>query len=188
MSENHQDQPNLENKIEEKIEPRYIGGAMLPGLIEARKAIEPIVHQAGLTFIGIEKAQEGRRPVLWVYLDHPDGITVDQCGDVSPEISAVLDVHDPIDEAYDLRVSSPGLDRPLMSDAHFQENIGKEVQIKLMSPLQGRRNFVGIIEKLDLDLQIKSTDGVFQIPLELIQRARLRYDEEELKALLKGNM
>jgi ribosome maturation factor RimP len=182
-----------QNKIEtvvsenntEKVVPRYIGGAMLPGLVAAREAIEPIVEQAGLTLIGIEKAQEGRRAILWVYLDHPDGITLDHCGEVSPEISAALDVHDPMEEAYDLRVSSPGLDRPLMNDQHFKQFIGKEVQIKLSSPLQGRRNFLGFITDMQLDVHLKSTDGNFQIPLDLIQKARLRYDEDALKALLK---
>jgi ribosome maturation factor RimP len=75
----------------------------------------------------MERAQEGRRVTLWVYLDHPEGITLDQCGEVSPEISAALDVVDPISEAYDLRVSSPGIQRPLMSDRDFTKYKGSNV-------------------------------------------------------------
>ena len=121
--------------------PVYIGSLRQPNLARTMSAIKPIVDAAGLTLVGVERAQEGRRTVLWVYLDHADGITLDQCAEVSPEISATLDVEDPIPEAYDLRVSSPGVERPLMSDLDFESHLDQPVQIRLLSPLRGRRKF-----------------------------------------------
>ncbi len=163
-----------------------IGGAMQPEILRAFEAIEPIVTQAGLTLIGVERAQEGRRLTLWVYLDHPDGITLEQCGEVSPEISAALDVVDPIADAYDLRVSSPGIDRPLMSDADFERFLGRTVNVRLMSPLQGRRKFKGEIVRVEgADVTLRCDDGEFRVPLALILRARLHYTDDDLRALLR---
>jgi len=165
---------------------QLIGGATQPELLRAFEAIEPIVMQAGLTLIGVERAQEGRRLTLWVYLDHPDGITLEQCGQVSPEISAALDVVDPIAETYDLRVSSPGVDRPLMSDADFERFAGRTVNVRLLSPLQGRRKFKGQVVGVEgADVRLRCDDGEFRVPLALILRARLHYTDEDLRALLR---
>ena len=163
-----------------------IGGAMQPEIMRAFEAIEPIVAQAGLILIGVERAQEGRRLTLWVYLDHPDGITLEQCGQVSPEISAALDVVDPIADAYDLRVSSPGIDRPLMSGADFERFLGRTVNMRLMSPLQGRRKFKGEILRVEgPDVTLRCDDGEFRVPLALVLRARLHYTDDDLRALLR---
>ena len=175
--------PSLSQSTSSEI--RYIGAACQPNMVRSREALLPIIEQAGLEFIGIERAQEGRRTTLWVYLDHPDGITLDQCGEVSPEISAVLDLVDPITEAYDLRVSSPGIERPLMSDRDFQKFIGSKVRIRLMSPLRGRRKFMGEILEMSDALRLKCTDGEHDVPLSLIQRAHLYYTDAEIKALLR---
>lgn len=166
---------------------RYlIGAATQPAIKRAWEAVEPIAQQAGLTLVGVERAQEGRRLTLWVYLDHPDGITLEQCGEVSPEISAALDVVDPISDAYDLRVSSPGLDRPLMCDADFVRFIGREVSVRLMSPLQGRRKFKGEISDAEGPNVVLLVDGVhYTVPLSLIGRARLVYSDEDLRAILR---
>ena len=126
-------------------QPVYIGALRQPNLARTMEAITPVIESAGLVLLGVERAQEGRRTILWIYLDHPEGINLDQCAEVSPEISAVLDVEDPIPEAYDLRVSSPGIERPLMSSEHFNDYIGHPVQLRLLSPLRGRRKFQGKI-------------------------------------------
>jgi ribosome maturation factor RimP len=155
-------------------------------------AIAPIASSAGLDLLGLERAQEGRRTILWVYLDHPDGINLDQCAAVSPEISAILDVEDPIPEAYDLRVSSPGIERPLMSDLQFAAQLGQPVQIRLMSPLRGRRKFQGKVLGIsygeiegEADLQISCDDGEHSVPLSLILRARLHYSNDEIREIFR---
>ena len=76
--------------------PIYIGALRQPNIARAMEAIAPIVEAADLQLIGLERSQEGRRTILWVFLDHSDGITLDQCGEISPEISAVLDVEDAV--------------------------------------------------------------------------------------------
>jgi ribosome maturation factor RimP len=185
-SKNFMTVPNIANPGETP-SPRYIGAVSQPAIIRVIDAVRPIVEQAGLTLIGVERAQEGKRLTLWVYIDHPDGVTSDHCGAVSPEISAVLDVVDPVSDAYDLRVSSPGIDRPLMSDVDFQQHIGRTAKIRLMSPLRGRRKFQGEILKMDEDLEVRCADGDHEIPLTLIQRARLYYTDDDLKALLRAH-
>ena len=164
---------------------RYIGAALQPAMVQAREAIQPIVDQAGLELIGVEKSQEGRRHLLWVFIDHPDGVTLDHCGEVSPEISAALDLVDPISEAYGLRVSSPGIDRPLIRDVDFERFIGQSTKIKLMTPLQGRRKFQGEILGIEERLKLRCADGEHEIPLEFIQSARLHYTDDELRILLR---
>ena len=173
-------------------QPIYIGALRQPNLSRTMSSVAPVIESASLLLLGVERTQEGRRTVLWVYLDHPEGVTLDQCAEVSPEISAILDVEDPIPEAYDLRVSSPGIERPLMSDAHFEAHIDHPVQIRLMSPLRGRRKFQGKIiavlkneNGMEADVHIKCDDGEHHIPISLILRARLHYSNDEIKAIFR---
>ena len=172
--------------------PVYIGALRQPNLARTMESITPVVEAAGLILLGVERAQEGRRTVLWVYLDHADGVTLDQCAEVSPEISAILDVEDPIPEAYDLRVSSPGVERPLMSDEQLAAYVNHPVQIRLLSPLRGRRKFQGKIiavlrgdDEPEADLHLKCDDGEHFIPLSLILRSRLHYSNDEIKAIFR---
>ena len=176
--------------------PIYIGALRQPNIARAMEAIKPIVEAAELILVGIERAQEGRRTVLWVYLDHADGITLDQCAKVSPEISATLDVEDPIPEAYDMRVSSPGVERPLMSDLDFEAYQEKPVQIRLLSPLRGRRKFQGRVVRVvrdeassghqEADVVVSCDDGEHQIPLALILRSRLHYSNDEIQEIFRA--
>ena len=175
-----------EPSTEPSTERHLIGAATQPAIQRAWEAIEPIVAQAGLELVGVERAQEGRRLTLWIYLDHPDGITLEQCGEVSPEISATLDVVDPIAEAYDLRVSSPGLDRPLMTSHDFERFTGRTAHIRLLSPLQGRRKFKGELKGVEGAEALVECDGaLFKIPFALIGRARLHFSDEDLRARLR---
>ncbi len=157
----------------------YIGGAQQPVPREVRAVVEPIIVDHELELVGVELLREGRRPVLWVYIDRPgdEGVTIDDCARVSPEVSAALDVCDPLPEAYELRVSSPGLDRPLMSDADFRRFAGREVQVQLLTPLAGRRKFTGEILAADeTSATLRCADGEHALPLSAIGQARLRYE------------
>lgn len=160
------------------LERQLIGSAMDPVPTKVRAAIEPIIEAFDLELLGVELAREGHRNILWVYLDHPDGVTIDHCARVSPEVSAALDVEDPLPDAYELRVSSPGLDRPLMSDRDFARFAGRDAQVQLSSPLGGRRKFTGEILGVDDDahVEIRCADGEHRLPLSAIHRARLRYE------------
>ena len=156
----------------------WIGGAMQPVQVAVREAVEPIINDFGCQLIGIEFSSEGRRKILWVFIDRGDGgATIDDCAKLSPELSAMLDVTDPIAESYELRVSSPGLDRPLMVAEDFDQFAGSEVQIVLSTPLQGRRKFTGMMGGMaDADVRMTCSDGEHLVPLAYIQRARLKYD------------
>jgi len=110
------------------------------GLIE--RTVEPMGYElVGVEFFG--RGTAGK--VLRVYIDSESGITLDDCVRVSRQLSAVLDVEDPIQEHYELEVSSPGLDRPLFRPEHFERFRGEKAKVRLARPLGGRRNFEGII-------------------------------------------
>lgn len=154
-----------------------IGGAARPVPARVRAAIEPIVVGLGLELVGVELARDGARQVLWVFLDTEGGLTLDDCTRAHPEISAALDVDDPIAEAYELRVSSPGLDRPLMSNGDFQRFAGREAVVQLGDAHDGRRKFTGVIGPTTEDaVELQCQDGTFSVPLEKISKARLKFE------------
>ena len=101
------------------------------------------VEALGFELLGVEFVRAGKHSTLRVYIDHPDGITVDHCADVSHQVSAVLDVEDPISTEYNLEVSSPGMDRPLFKAEHYEACLGETVSLRLRVPQDNRRNFKG---------------------------------------------
>lgn len=161
---------------------RWIGAMEQPTTRAVYELSAPLIAAHGLVFVGVELAREGARTILWLFIDRPQGgVTIHDCARLSPEVSAALDVQDPLpNTAYELRVSSPGLDRPLMSDADFNRYAGRQVQIMLSTPLAGRRKFTGKIEGADEQVRILSDDGPHSLPLSQIQKARLRYDDTHL--------
>ena len=159
------------------VEHRLIGSASsgVPGRV--RELILPVVSGFELELVGVETTQEGHRNILWVYIDGPEGITIDDCARVSPEISAALDVDDPMPQAYELRVSSPGLDRPLMTSDDFERYEGRKATLQLSTPLGGRRKFTGMLDGMaEEGVRIDCADGAQVVPLEFIHRARLVYE------------
>ncbi len=154
-----------------------IGGARRPVPARVRAMIAPIIQGLALELVGVELTRDGSRPVLWVFLDKEGGLTLEDCSAAHPEISAAIDVDDPIAEAYELRVSSPGLDRPLMSDRDFARHDGKEVVVQLGEAHDGRRKYTGRIGALvGEDVEIICQDGTFAVPLEKISKARLKFE------------
>lgn len=101
------------------------------------------VEALDFELVGIEFVRAGKHSTLRVYIDHPDGITVENCADVSHQVSAVLDVEDPISVEYNLEVSSPGMDRPLFKEQHYINCVGEVISVRLRMPLNDRRNFKG---------------------------------------------
>ncbi|MDR0806630.1 MAG: ribosome maturation factor RimP [Enterobacteriaceae bacterium] len=131
------------------------------------------VEALGFELVGIEFIR-GRQSTLRIYIDSDAGINVDDCADVSYQVSAVLDVEDPITTAYNLEVSSPGLERPLFNAAHYQRFIGEEVSLTLRMGVQNRRRWVGTIKSVEgemITLNVEGKDEVFA--LSNIQKANL---------------
>ncbi len=133
------------------------------------------VESLGYEFVGLEyQGQGGSGGLLRVYIDHADGIDVDDCAAVSHQVSGVLDVEDPIGGHYTLEVSSPGLDRPLFSKHHFEQFKGSRVSIKLRVKLQERRRFEGLLQGVREGDVVLEVDGdEFRLPLDQIEKARL---------------
>ena len=139
-----------------------------------RQLLEPVISLMGYELVGIEYLGQGRNGVLRVYIDKTDGVTLDDCEKVSRQVSGLLDVEDPIRERYTLEVSSPGLDRPLFTREHFARHTGEWVQVRLDKPLDGRRNFKGIIQGMQDEEVLLEVDGTqFVLPLKTIEKARL---------------
>ena len=139
-----------------------------------RRPIEAAVRGLGYELVGIEYHPQGRRSLLRVYIDTPDGVSVDDCERASRQISGALDVDDPISGHYVLEVSSPGLDRPLFTAEHFRRFVGNRVKLRINPPRDGRRNFSGVLlEMRDDAVVVVQDDEQVEIPLQQIERARL---------------
>jgi len=146
-------------------------------LQEVRVVVEPILQSQGFELVDLEYQRESRGWVLRIYLDREGGITLDDCTGVSHEVGAVLEVKDVIPNAYVLEVSSPGLTRPLKKPEDYNRFRNQLVKIKLFQPLDGRRNFKGILLGLEGETVRVEADGqVFEIPLQSIAKANLEID------------
>jgi ribosome maturation factor RimP len=138
--------------------------------------IAPAVTALGFEFVGIDLYRQGRHSLLRVYIDKEGGVTLTDCERASRQISAILDVEDPIQGRYDLEVSSPGLDRPLFTVAQYRKFVGKPVKIRLRTPLDGRRNFSGVIEAVNDETVTLIGEGeTWVLPFIEIEKARLMY-------------
>ena len=128
---------------------------------ELHKMLEPAITDLGLELVGIEFSPNSAGSVLRVYIDEPGrGVTIDDCERASREISALLDVNDPVAGRYTLEVSSPGLERPLFTPQHFARFVGAQVKINVSLPLDGRRRFQGPITAVAGDRITIEQDGV----------------------------
>ncbi|MDI4636520.1 MULTISPECIES: ribosome maturation factor RimP [Halomonadaceae] len=136
--------------------------------------IEPVASAMGFELWGLDYLSQGKHSRLVIYIDGPNGVTVDDCADISRQISAVMDVEDPIAGEYRLEVSSPGLDRPLFTLDHFERFKGHVVAIKLRTPFDGRRKFQGLLAGIEEDevlLQVEGEEYCF--PIDSIDQARV---------------
>lgn len=111
--------------------------------------LAPSVEDLGYELVGIEYVRAGKHSTLRVYIDQEEGILVDDCAAVSRQVSAIMDVEDPITNEYTLEVSSPGMERPLFNAAQYAAFIGEEVKIQLRMPIQNRRRWKGVISSVD---------------------------------------
>ncbi|KMJ46038.1 ribosome maturation factor RimP [Xenorhabdus khoisanae] len=131
------------------------------------------VEALGFELVGLEFIR-ARVSTLRVYIDSEEGITVDNCADVSHQVSAVLDVEDPISVLYNLEISSPGLERPLFKAEHYQRFMGEEASLLLRMAMQNRRKWQGIIKAVDGEMITVTVDGKDEVfALSNIQKANL---------------
>lgn len=142
---------------------------------ELTAVFEPVVESMGYELVGVEFHGSEHHGTLRVFIDSENGITVDDCAAVSHQISALLDVEDPIIHPYDLEVSSPGINRPLFKVADYQRFAGQNAKIRLAVALNGRKNFSGVLQGVgENDVVLITVDNeTFELPFHDIARANL---------------
>ncbi|GAB2653305.1 ribosome maturation factor RimP [Arenimonas aestuarii] len=142
---------------------------------EISELLAPTVEGLGLELLGVEFAPTGNSALLRLFIDAPGRhVAIEDCEAVSREISAVLDLEDPITSQYTLEVSSPGIDRPLFTPAQFARFIGEQAKVNLRLPVDGRRRFQARIERVDGDTIVLVFDGrEMAVAHQNIEKARL---------------
>lgn len=137
--------------------------------------LAPAVSALGLELLGVEYAPSGSSALLRLYIDAPGRmVAIEDCEAVSREVSALLDVHDPIASQYTLEVSSPGIDRPLFTAEQIARHVGEQVKLSLALPQDGRRRLQGVVRQVDGDLVVLDCDGaLWRVPFENVGKARL---------------
>ena len=140
-----------------------------------REIVEPVIEALGCELWGMEFLGQGRHSLLRIYLDKPGGVNIEDCAEVSRQLSAVLDVEDPISTEYTLEVSSPGLDRILFTLEQCRAYIGSQVQLRLSENFEGRRNFAGRLDAvLEDEVALVSGEDRYVFPFELIEKAQVK--------------
>jgi len=145
-------------------------------IIERTQAIaERVASREGLEIVEVEWKGAGNNRVLRVFLDKPGGVTLADCEKVSHELSVILDVEEVVGWRYTLEVSSPGLDRKLLTETDYQRFAGKKARVKLRNPIEGRSHFVGRLAgcgegQAEMDVE---GDGRIRFSLHEVAVARL---------------
>lgn len=136
--------------------------------------IEPAVNSVGCELWGIDYRPFGNSALLRVFIDKEDGISLDDCTNVSYQVSGVLDVEEPITVAYTLEVSSPGVERPLLRPSHYQKYAGQEIKVRCKWPVSERRKFMGtIVSSTETEVVLQEGEEAVTIPLDAISKAKL---------------
>lgn len=140
--------------------------------------LRPILEPKNLELVDVEYIKEGKNWFLRVYIDKPGGVDITECGEVSEELSEKLDNTDPIKEAYFLEVSSPGVERPLKTQEDFKKNVNNNIFVKLYEPIEGEKEYEGILKSFDNDLltieyKVKTRKKEVELPYDKIAKARL---------------
>ncbi|WP_067838491.1 ribosome maturation factor RimP [Amphibacillus sediminis] len=146
---------------------------------QTEKLVQPILTDMNLELVEVEFTKEGKNWFLRVFIDKPGGVDIEECERVSEQLSERLDDSDPISTPYYLEVSSPGAERPLKKPADFHAHIGHHVYVKLYQPIDGAKEYEGILVSFDENEQAK---------LEIKDKARTKYVEIPFKKMAKARL
>ncbi len=142
-----------------------------PGIEEV---IEPVVSGLGYEYVGAQFGQAENGQTLRVFIDTENGVVVEDCVAVSKQLSAVLDVEDTIKSAYQLEVSSPGVDRPLFTAEQFAKQLNEVIKVKMAAAVDGRRNFKGRLVEMNNDKAVIEVDGIdYALPVGDVEEAHV---------------
>ncbi|ADG82230.1 ribosome maturation factor RimP [Thermincola potens] len=137
----------------------------------------PIVENAGMELVDVEYVKEGAHWYLRVFIDKPQGVSLDDCQMIAQRLDPLLDEKDPIPHEYMLEVSSPGLDRPLKKPADFARYAGRKVKVSTYAPIDGKKEFIGELKGLidnEVVIGICGTDKA--LPLDKVSSVRLEIE------------
>ena len=141
---------------------------------QIRQLVEPAIEGMGYELAELECRLGHGKGLLRLFIDKADGITLDDCEQVSRQVAAMLDVEDPIPGDYNLEVSSPGLDRKLVKPEHFDRFAGCEVKVRLRRLVDQRRRLRGtLLAREGTSIQIRVDGDEVTVPMEEIEVARL---------------
>lgn len=125
-----------------------------------REIVEPVAKELGLELWDIRFVKEGSGWYLRIFIDKQGGVSINDCVDLTHAINGPLDEADPIEQAYCLEVSSPGVERELTRDEHFEKCIGEKIKIRTIRPVDGERDFSGVLEGYDSgNVTLRKDDG-----------------------------
>ncbi|HAA84626.1 MAG: Ribosome maturation factor RimP [Thermodesulfobacterium sp. 37_54] len=140
-----------------------------------RELIETPILKRGIELVDLEWKRERTGWVLRLFIDKPGGVTIGDCAKISEIVGKILDKEDLIHHSYNLEVSSPGIERPLVKKEDFERFRGEKAKVVLKTPLEGRKNFSGIILGIEEEFLLLEVDQkVWRLPLGEIKKANLQ--------------
>ncbi|MFB0521463.1 MAG: ribosome maturation factor RimP [Desulfatiglandales bacterium] len=145
---------------------------------EVSDLAEGLLTEYGMEMVDVEFRFEGGRWTLRIFIDKEGGVTVDDCASVNRELGDLIEAKNIIDYHYVLEISSPGLNRPLKKESDFIRSIGKMVTLRMSRPINKRKNFTGRLTNVREGIisLLVDEDNLVELPLEEIDRARLKYE------------
>lgn len=135
--------------------------------------IEETVKNEGVTLWDVRFLKEGANWYLRVFIDKPEGISIDDCTAISHAIDPIIDEADPIDKSYFLEVCSPGIERELTRPWHYEAVLGEKIKVKLYKALDGKKEFTGLLKTSGDTLIIETENGEMTFPKETVSKAYL---------------
>jgi len=142
---------------------------------QIEQTVAPVLRENAAELIDLQYVHEHGQWVLRFFLDKEGGIKLDDCATLSDHLGRILDATDLIKQSYSLEVSSPGINRPLKKEADFVKFIGERAEISMFAPINGRRNFKGILKAFNAGVVSieEAPEQIFALPLADIAKARL---------------
>lgn len=145
---------------------------------QVHELLQPVIQSEALELVDIEYRRESLGWVLRIFIDKEGGVSVNDCAKLSHVVGDLLDVSDLIPNYYHLEVSSPGMNRVLRKPEHFQKQMGNIIEVRTITPIEKRRKFKGtLVDTKPEGITVNCEGQVFEIPLALVERARLCYFE-----------
>ena len=135
--------------------------------------VKPIADELNYNIYHIEYVKENGEYYLRIYIEKDGGITLSDCEALSRRVSDVMDEKDPITEAYFLEVSSPGLNRTLFTEEHYNRFVGREVMVRFTKALDGKKNVKGILKEVNEDNIVVEAENLVTVPKDKIKSANI---------------